>query len=428
MHHAASGTFENSNFLWKSPDTGKLLIDSKKFARSDSPVLIPGESGTGKELLAESTSKNPYFVFSLIFFLAATLSKCSRNQVRTTGAKLRGTHRQPLNLAPLLPSCIKKEFNQVRTTGAKLRGTHRQPLNLAPLLPSCIKKEFNQVRTTGAKLRGTHRQPLNLAPLLPSCIKKEFNQVRTAGAKLRGTHRHCAKFQKRFFRGCPEYIHFYSRRPTGPIIRVNCAAFPGDLIESELFGSIQGAKNDSIKDRTGCIEQADGGNILLNEIAELSLPVQAKLLRVLQAGFIQRIGESFQTKVDVRIIAATNGDLKNIMRKSGFRKDLYYRLVVFVLEIPPLRDRPEDIEVFLGKSTITPDDLIIEGKSVVDYSGRVFKDSIAVFKKNLIRESLKLHEGNRTRMAMALGIQRTYLSRMLKELSITYEKEKQNDK
>ncbi len=116
------------------------------------------------------TSKKPYFVSGLIFFLATALSKFSRNQVRTAGAKLRGTHRH----------------YQVRTAGAKLRGTRRH----------------YQVRTAGAKLRGTRRQPLKLAPLLPPCIKKEFNQVRTAGAKLRGTHRHCAKFQKRFFRGC----------------------------------------------------------------------------------------------------------------------------------------------------------------------------------------------------------------------------------
>jgi transcriptional regulator with GAF, ATPase, and Fis domain len=151
-------------------------------------------------------------------------------------------------------------------------------------------------------------------------------------------------------------IHDRSRRRHRPLVTVNCAALPAALIESELFGYERGAFTGALARTPGRFEVADGGTILLDEVGELPLEVQAKLLRVLQSGEFERLGSSETQQVDVRVLAATNADLREAMRRGAFRADLYFRLNVIELGVPPLRERPEDVlplaEAFLRQFAV----------------------------------------------------------------------------
>ena len=138
-------------------------------------------------------------------------------------------------------------------------------------------------------------------------------------------------------------IHQMSRRRTGTFVEVNCAAIPEDLIESELFGHVRGAFTGAVADRRGKFELAHGGTIFLDEIADMSLKTQAKVLRVLQEQIMEPVGGSNRIKVDARVLAATNKDLTSEIRAGRFREDLYFRLNVVPIFVPPLRDRQEDI-------------------------------------------------------------------------------------
>jgi len=148
-------------------------------------------------------------------------------------------------------------------------------------------------------------------------------------------------------------IHAGSRRCARPFVPVNCAAITETLLESELFGHAKGSFTGAIRARRGLFEEASGGTLFIDEVGETTLGFQAKLLRALQEGEIRRVGESVPVKVDVRIIAATNQDLKRAIAEKRFREDLFYRLNVVPLRIPPLRDRREDIPLlathFLGR-------------------------------------------------------------------------------
>jgi len=148
-------------------------------------------------------------------------------------------------------------------------------------------------------------------------------------------------------------IHYGSRRSDGPFVDVNCAAIPESLQESELFGHEKGAFTGAAAAHPGKFEQANGGTIFLDEVGEMAPSTQARLLRVLQERTVQRIGGTRRIDLDVRVISASNRDLAELVKKGGFRQDLYYRLVVFPIELPPLRDRREDIpalvEHFLEK-------------------------------------------------------------------------------
>ncbi|MCW2238745.1 sigma 54-interacting transcriptional regulator [Azospirillum canadense] len=138
-------------------------------------------------------------------------------------------------------------------------------------------------------------------------------------------------------------IHEAGRRSGRPLIRVNCAAIPRELFESEFFGHAKGSFTGALRDRVGRFELADGGTLFLDEVGEIPLDLQGKLLRVLQDGLFERVGEERTRTVDVRIVAATNRDLKAEVARGRFRQDLYFRLNVFPIESPPLRERPEDI-------------------------------------------------------------------------------------
>jgi DNA-binding NtrC family response regulator len=168
------------------------------------------------------------------------------------------------------------------------------------------------------------------------------------------------------------WLHQKSERAKGPMIEVNCAAIPSELIESELFGHIKGAFTSAHKDRAGKFEAANGGSIFLDEIGDMSLSAQAKVLRALQENRIQRVGSDKDIKVDVRVIAATNKNLKTEISEGHFREDLYHRLAVILIKVPPLNDRRDDIPV------------------LVDYFVNKIASEQGTAKKSFSAEALKL--------------------------------------
>jgi two-component system, NtrC family, response regulator len=177
-------------------------------------------------------------------------------------------------------------------------------------------------------------------------------------------------------------IHYRGPRAARPFIALNCAALPEALLESELFGHAKGAFTGAGTEKKGLFEEADGGTLLLDEVGDMPAALQAKLLRVLQEGEVRRVGSASVRKVDVRIIASTNKDLAALIRAGGFREDLYYRLAVIPIVIPPLRERREDIEPLcryfmalhsakLGKETPTLDPLSMESMMQYSWPGNV---------------------------------------------------------
>ncbi|RED23911.1 DNA-binding NtrC family response regulator [Flavobacterium cutihirudinis] len=142
-------------------------------------------------------------------------------------------------------------------------------------------------------------------------------------------------------------LHEKSERANFPLIEVNCAAIPSELIESELFGHVKGAFTSAVKDRAGKFEAADKGTIFLDEIGDMSLSAQAKVLRALQESMITRVGADKDIKVDVRVVAATNKDLKTEIAEGRFREDLYHRLAVILIKVPPLNERRDDIPALI---------------------------------------------------------------------------------
>jgi transcriptional regulator with GAF, ATPase, and Fis domain len=143
-------------------------------------------------------------------------------------------------------------------------------------------------------------------------------------------------------------IHYRSQRRSANYVQVNCSALPSGLLESELFGHERGAFTGAIRQHKGKFEQADGGTLLLDEIGEIPLETQVKLLRIIESGRFQRLGGTQTLQTDVRVVAATNKNLEAAVRAGDFRKDLYYRLDVFRIDVPPLRDRRADIPLLVN--------------------------------------------------------------------------------
>jgi transcriptional regulator with GAF, ATPase, and Fis domain len=203
-------------------------------------------------------------------------------------------------------------------------------------------------------------------------------------------------------------IHTRSRRATGPFLRVNCGAIPPDLIDSELFGHERGSFTGAVGVRKGWFERADGGTLFLDECGELPLAAQVRLLRILQEGSFERVGGERQLHVDVRIVAATHRDLQGLVAAGRFREDLWYRLAVFPVRLPPLRERREDIPSLaahfalraarrLGTAPLVPSAEDIHLLVSYPWPGNV-RELAAVIERAAI-----LGEGQRLELALALG-------------------------
>lgn len=279
-------------------------------------------------------------------------------------------------------------------------------------------------------------------------------------------------------------IHLYSHRAKEAFVEVNCAAIPDTLIEAELFGYEKGAFTGAFTSKAGKLELANRGTLFLDEVGDMSLASQAKMLRVLQEKKFERLGGTRSIEVDVRIIAATNKDLRDAIKKGSFREDLFYRLNAFPIYIPPLRERKEDIPVLVeefleemsyktasGRKHLKPDALsvlmeyhwpgnvrelknfierlvILSNKKEIGYEDlpedfkHLLKDKTYVFsqdqpwfkekdlrsakqlfEKEFIRRKLLEHGGNISHTAREIGIERAYLQKKIKELGIKEELE-----
>jgi hydrogenase-4 transcriptional activator len=203
-------------------------------------------------------------------------------------------------------------------------------------------------------------------------------------------------------------IHARSRRSAGPVVRVNCGAIPANLIDSELFGHERGSFTGAVGTRKGWFERADGGTLFLDEIAELPLEAQVRLLRVLQDGSLERVGGHQSITVDVRIVAATHRNLETMVADGKFREDLWYRISVFPIRLPALRERPQDIPALasyfaqraglrLGGTALVPSDHDVQLLSSYAWPGNV-RELIAVIERAAI-----LGNGRRLEVAKSLG-------------------------
>ncbi len=275
-------------------------------------------------------------------------------------------------------------------------------------------------------------------------------------------------------------LHSHSRRRHAPFVKVNCAAIPDELIEAELFGAVKGAYTGADRDREGLFRTADGGTLLLDEIGDMSLRAQVKVLRVLQEGEFEALGTTQTQSVDVRVLAATHQDLRAKVKDGSFREDLYFRLNVVPLVVPPLRERGPDIELlvhhFLGVhagrherakvevtdaamrrlrswiwpgnirelanlverlvilhagEAITPDDLPPEMREVVTgssstplvaggnpYAHLPLRQAKLQLERDLIVAALREAGGNVTQAARGLGLERTHLHKRIRALGI----------
>jgi Nif-specific regulatory protein len=265
-------------------------------------------------------------------------------------------------------------------------------------------------------------------------------------------------------------LHEASPRRAAAFVEVNCAAIPSELIESELFGHMKGSFTGAFADRAGKFEQADGGTLFLDEIGELSPSTQAKLLRVLQGREFERLGGNETVRVDVRLITATNKDLEQALADGTFREDLYYRLNVFTIHVPPLRERKSDVllladtfvekyarvhqrtirristpaidmlmayhwpgnvrelENTIERAVLVADGDVIHGHHLTptlqtaEASGTVVSrslgEAVGVFESNLIQDALKSTRGNRAKAARLLDTTERILSYKVRRYGI----------
>jgi DNA-binding NtrC family response regulator len=271
-------------------------------------------------------------------------------------------------------------------------------------------------------------------------------------------------------------IHRLSRRSDGPLVKLNCAAVPAELVESELFGHEKGAFTGAVRPRRGRFEEASGGTLFLDEVGDMPLAMQAKVLRVLQEGQLERVGGHQTIDVDVRVIAATNRELTELVERGEFREDLYYRLNVVTLRVPPLRERTEDIPRLarsfaariaerMGRRPIELGDDALRALQQHSYPGNVrelmniiervsiladgetvgaedihggepvrrgaslyrpgasYRELLKEAERRILEAAIDAHDGNKTAAARDLGVDRSHFFKKLRQLGLGPERE-----
>lgn len=379
---------------------------------------------------------------------------------------------------PLVPVIIMSGHGNIKmAVDAMRRGAQdfiEKPLSIERLVAAVRNAiRIKELQTENIDLRSRLEKPVRIVGKSPA-IQGILNQIPNiaqsdASVMITGENGTGKEMIARL-------VHQSSLRKSHPFVGVNCAAIPENLIESELFGYEKGAFTGAAKQKKGKFETAHKGTIFLDEVGDLSLPAQAKVLRVLQEREIERVGGNEVVKVDVRILAATNKDLAEGIKTGAFRQDLFYRLNVIPMHIPPLRERKTDIPILVehflaeigeknGKNvTVAKNGLsllsskawpgnvrelrnfierivILSNKTEIDaddilrysypeqtsldsaYDAQSLKDAKHQFEKQLIINRLIKHGMNVTKTAESLDIERTYLHKKIKELDIDKEME-----
>ena len=419
-----------------SLELGRAILSEKKIDLILSDLIL--EDGNGIELLEEVKQKNPNTPFILI-----TAEPTIETAIEAIRKGANDYLQKPIDL-DLLKNKI---LNQIETINLR-----NENINLKIRL----KQNFDTTNFIGAT-SGLHE------------ILEKIRQIASVDVTVliegeSGTGKEMIA----------NLLHENSTRSKSPFLKVNCGALSKSILESELFGAVRGAYTGSEKDRSGYFEAADGGSLFLDEIGEMDLESQVRLLRVLEEKKITRVGSTKAIPIDVRIIAATNKNLLDEVRKGLFREDLYYRLSVVKLKLPPLRERKEDIVLLFNhfvvklnekyqKSVIglSPELLsfmqyyswpgnvrelhnVLEGMVVLAKEDILTKDDLPIemlnsnyslrtnnnlqksimtgyslddYTKAIIMENLKLYHNNRSLTAKALGISERTLYRKLDEYS-----------
>jgi two-component system NtrC family response regulator len=248
--------------------------------------------------------------------------------------------------APEVPVLVITAFGNVETAVEAMREGaydfigkpfHRDQLLLSVGKALERRRLTDEVRALRIRASGVEREIVSASPAMARLIEMVDRVARSEATVLVTGESGTGK------EAVARRIHVRSPRAQGPFVAVNCAAVPGELLESELFGHARGAFTGAVRSRPGRFRQAEKGTLFLDEVSEIPLPLQGKLLRALQEKMVDVVGSDVPVAVDVRIVAATNRDLEQQIREGAFREDLYYRLNVVALRVPPLRERPEDI-------------------------------------------------------------------------------------
>ncbi|MEC4117725.1 sigma-54-dependent transcriptional regulator [Myroides phaeus] len=301
---------ESSDYVVDSAENGEEAL--KKIVSEDYDLVISDikmPKMDGEELLVEAKKIKPEVVFVMI---------SGHGDLETAVNTMRLGAFDYISKPPDLNRLLTTVRNALDTSKLVVENT---------ILKKKVSKKYEMIGNS---------EPINL-------IKDMIEKVAPTEARVlitgpNGTGKELVAHQ----------LHLQSTRSQNPLIEVNCAAIPSELIESELFGHVKGAFTSAVKDRPGKFELANKGTIFLDEIGDMSLSAQAKVLRALQENMITRVGAEKDLKVDVRVIAATNKDLRKEIAEGRFREDLYHRLAVILIEVPGLNDRRDDIPLLVN--------------------------------------------------------------------------------
>jgi two-component system NtrC family response regulator len=314
-----------------------LFIDDDRAGRE---VALFNLRKAGYEVVAASDGQEGLAAFSPEKFdLVVT-------DVKMPGISGIDVLRRVRSQAPDVPVLVITAFGNVETAVEAMKAGaydfigkpfHREQLLLAVDKAFERRRLAAEVRDLRIRAVGVEREVVSVSPAMNQVLSMADRVAGTDATVLITGESGTGK------EAVARRIHVRSQRAEGPFVAVNCAAIPGELLESELFGHARGAFTGAVRDRAGRFRQAAGGTIFLDEVGEIPLLLQAKLLRVLQERAVDVVGGDHPVPVDARIVAATNRDLPEKVRDGTFREDLYYRLNVVEIRVPPLRDRPEDI-------------------------------------------------------------------------------------